>query len=557
MLNHIVIRDLAIVDHVELPLQTGMTALTGETGAGKSILVDALGFVLGDRADSESIRHGCKRAEIAASFDLTDNKIARDWLQSNELDNDDECLVRRTISAEGRSKGYINGSPVTMQALREFAETLVDIHGQHEHQSLMRPGMQAQLLDDYANHPALCQAVANAWHAWHEARQQYEQLQAAASDRAARIDFLRYQVKELDSLGLQADEYTALDVEHARLANLTHLQETTQAVLNLLDADELTNVNGMLARASQSLQELGRVDDSLTGFADSLNDALANVEDVVKSLRHYQDSLDAEPGRLETVEARLGAIIDTARKHHCDPTQLPTLHAELQQELDTLDHADSHLDKLRGRIDELAASYVKAAAQLTASRNKAASKLSRTITAHMQELGMPGGKFDIQVKPREAYSEHGMERIEFLVSANPGQPVKPLTRVASGGELSRISLAIQVAAAHTTGIPVLVFDEVDVGIGGGVAEIVGRQLHALANNRQVLCVTHLPQVAAQADHHLNVSKQVEAGQTRTYLQILDEASRTEEIARMLGGVQITEQTLAHAREMLGMAKKSA
>ncbi|MGD8742187.1 MAG: DNA repair protein RecN [Granulosicoccaceae bacterium] len=559
MLSHIVIRDLAIVDRVELTLDGGMTALTGETGAGKSILIDALGFVLGDRADSESVRHGCKRAEISASFDLHDNPAAQNWLFENELDSDDDCLVRRIISTEGRSRGFINGSPVTMQAMREFGETLVDIHGQHEHQSLMRPGMQGTLLDSYAAHDKLCKAVAQAWRAWHDAKQEYDHLLTAASDRAARLDFLRYQVNELEALAPQGNEYHELDQEHGRLANLSRLQETTQSVITTLDGDELNNVNSMLGRASHSLRELATVDESIAEQAGSLDEALANIDDVVKSLRHYQDSLDAEPGRLETVEARLGALLDTARKHHCEPDELPDLLEQLQQELDALDNADSHLEALQARIDTLAADYEKAASKLTASRKKAATRLADTISKHMQELGMPGGEFDIALHARQtgAWHEHGMERIEFLVSANPGQPAKPLTKVASGGELSRISLAIQVAAAHTTGIPVLVFDEVDVGIGGGVAEIVGRELHALAENRQVLCVTHLPQVAAQANHHLNVNKQVESGQTRTTLRLLDDEARTEEIARMLGGVKITEQTLAHAREMLGMAKKSA
>lgn len=559
MLTHIVIRDLAIVDHVELHLGQGMTALTGETGAGKSILVDALGFVLGDRADSNSVRHGCKRAEISAAFDLNDNRAAQQWLADNELDNDDECLVRRTISKDGRSKGYINGSPVTMQALREFAETLVDIHGQHEHQSLMRPGMQGALLDAYAAHIDLVQAVANSWREWRKAHREIEQLRSAANDRAARLDFLRYQVNELESLAPAEDEYAQLDVEQKQLANLGRLQETSQAIINSLDEDELGNVNSMLARASQMLRELADIDDTLAGHAATLDDAMANIDDVVKSLRHYQDRLDAEPGRLEAVENRLAALLEVARKHHCEPDRLPGLLEQLQQELDTLDHADSHLESLQARLADLARDYEQAAGKLGASRKKAARKLADTISAHMQELGMPGGEFAIVLHAREAgeYHEHGMERIEFQVTANPGQPLQALTRVASGGELSRISLAIQVAAAHTTGIPVLVFDEVDVGIGGGVAEIVGRQLHALAANRQVMCVTHLPQVAACADHHINVSKHVEAGQTHTRLQPLNETARVEEIARMLGGVKITEQTLAHAREMLGMARQSA
>lgn len=557
MLTHIIIRDLAIVDRVELSFETGMSVLTGETGAGKSILVDALGLVLGDRADSDSVRHGCKRAEVNAGFNVANIVDAKQWLEDHELDDGDDCLLRRTIAAEGRSKGFINGTPVTMQALRELAEHLVDIHGQHEHQSLMRADMQTTLLDAYANHDALLTAVSNAWQDWYSTQTEYEQLRAAATDRTAKIDLLRFQVNELEALAPVEGEFAELEAEHARLANLGKLQDGVQEIIDNLDENETATANSLVSRSTQLLQNLGSLDESLAEHAGTLNDALAGIDDVVKELRAYRDNLEAEPGRFETIETRMGALLDTGRKHHVDADQLHAQLEKLSHELGTLDDADNQLDILRDRIEKLAADYDKQATKLGNSRQKAAKLLSDTVSEHMQTLGMPGGQFEITLSEQNSRSKLGMERAEFMVSANPGQPLKALTKVASGGELSRISLAIQVAAAHTTGIPVLVFDEVDVGIGGGVAEIIGRQLHTLASNRQVLCVTHLPQVAAQADHHLNVSKSVTDGQTSTSITALENKLRTEEIARMLGGVDITEQTLAHAREMLGLGKQKA
>jgi DNA repair protein RecN (Recombination protein N) len=557
MLTHIIIRDLAIVDHVELSLDKGMSVLTGETGAGKSILVDALGLVLGDRADSDSVRHGCKRAEVNAGFNVGAIPQAKAWLEERELDDGEDCLLRRTIAAEGRSKGFINGTPVTMQALRELGEFLVDIHGQHEHQSLMRTDMQTTLLDAYADDDTLLKAVSTAWQAWHDTQTEYDRLRAAAADRTAKLDLLRFQVNELEALAPVEGEFHELETEHARLANLGKLQEGVQEIIDALDENEQAAASTLVARSALLLQDLGKLDDELATNSNTLNEALAGIDDVVKELRSYRDSLESEPGRFETVETRMGALLDTARKHHIEADQLPALFEKLSQELDTLDDADNQLDLLRDRIEGLAADYDKQANKLSARRKTAAKQLADTVSEHMQTLGMPGGRFDITLIAQASRNKLGMERAEFLVSANPGQPPKSLTKVASGGELSRISLAIQVAAANTTGIPVLVFDEVDVGIGGGVAEIVGRQLHKLASNRQVLCVTHLPQVASQANHHLNVSKSVTNGQTSTAITPLENEARTEEIARMLGGVDITEQTLAHAREMLGVDNKKA
>ena len=555
MLNHIHIRDFAIIDELDLDLHTGMSVLTGETGAGKSILIDALGLALGDRADADVVRQGCKRAEIIANFELADLPEAQAWLEENELDDDSQCLVRRTIAAEGRSRGFINGTPVPIQSLRALGEMLVDIHGQHEHQSLMRAHAQRELLDDYAQHGNLLKQLADAYKTWREATDEYEHLRQAASDRDTRLDFLRYQVQELETLAPQEDEHARLEQEHVRLANVSRLQDTAHRHIEALDDNEEISATALLSRAVSELDSLREMDGRLGDIADSLNSALTNVEDASKELRHYLDSLDADPARLTEIDSRLGSFLDLARKHHVKPGELLQQLDELSKELDGLQHAETRLEGLQADINKHFSAYGQLADKLSKSRRKHARTLAKQVTGHMQELGMPGGHFDIVLHARDQAvpSAEGMEKVEFMVSANPGQALKALNKVASGGELSRISLAIQVVLANNVRIPTLIFDEVDVGIGGGVAEIVGNRLRSLADNRQVLCVTHLPQVASQAHHHLQVSKTRGKDHTGTAIQSLDEAARNQEIARMLGGVEITEQTLAHAKEMLSKA----
>ena len=556
MLTTIRIRDFAIIDKLDVDLASGMSALTGETGAGKSILIDALGLALGDRADASVVRVNCKRAEIAASFTINNLPHVIQWLEDNDLDDGDDCLIRRTIAAEGRSKGFINGSPVPMQSLRALGELLIDIHGQHEHQSLLRNEEQRRLLDDFAQHTALLKKLSASYQAWHDANDEYQRLSAAAQDRDAQLDLLRYQVHELDSLNPQAGEYDELDSEHARLANVSRLQMTGHQLLESLEDHEDNAASSVIARAVSELNDLRHVDSQLGDLSDSLNGALAEVQEAVSGLRHYLSHLDTDPARLQEVETRIGSLLEFARKHHIQPAQLPDKHQQLRDELDKLEHAETRLDDLQDDIARKRADYDKLAKKLSASRNKHATLLSRQVTEHMQELGMPGGRFDIGLEPRkdDTPSALGMEKIIFTVSANPGQPAKALNKVASGGELSRISLAIQVVLADNVHIPTLIFDEVDVGIGGGVAEIIGSRLRALATNRQVLCVTHLAQVAAQAHHHLQVSKTRGKNTTGTAITTLDEIGRSQEIARMLGGVEITRQTLAHAEEMIERAK---
>jgi len=558
MLNHIHIRDFAIIDELEVNLAAGMSVLTGETGAGKSILLGALGLALGDRADAGVVRINCKRAEIAASFNIQDLPDVSAWLEDNDLDDNNDCLIRRTIAAEGRSKGFINGSPVPMQSLRALGELLIDIHGQHEHQSLLRNDEQRRLLDDFSGHADLLNKLAATYQTWREANDEYQRLSNAAQDRDAQLDLLRYQVDELDTLAPETGEYDLINIEHARLANVGQLQATGHQLLESLEDSENGAASTLIARAISALDDLRDVDSKLGEFSDSLNGALAEVQETVSGLRSYLSGLDADPARLQEVETRIGNLLDFSRKHHIKPDALPEKHQQLKEELDSLEHAETRLEGLQEDIANKLTEYNKLAKKLTKSRKKQTTLLSQRVTEHMQELGMPGGSFVIELEPRDAGSPSplGLERVVFTVSGNPGQPPKALNKVASGGELSRISLAIQVVLANNVHIPTLIFDEVDVGIGGGVAEIVGSRLRALAKNRQVLCVTHLPQVAAQAHNHLQVRKTRGKDSTGTAIESLDETSRGQEIARMLGGVEITKQTLAHAEEMIERAKAS-
>lgn len=556
MLSHIHIRNFAIVDEVDVEFDAGMTALTGETGAGKSILVDALGLVLGDRAEGGVIRHGCDRAEISAGFDIGGNAAATSWLAERELDMDGECQLRRVISRGGRTRGYINGQPSPMQSLRELGEMLVDIHGQHEHQSLLRSGVQRQLLDDFGGHHALLSKVAGLYGEWQAAREELDALIRNDTERDARLDLLRYQLQELEALGMTVDDIRSIDEEHSRLANAGQLLETCQQGLARLDADDGNAACSLINRTLEELAEVAALDSRLEDSTRLLNEASILVQECIDSLRQYADRLELDPERLHWLEERIGVLHDLARKHRCPAEELPAVQASMRRELDSIEHADQHREALQARLNELETRYTDAARRLSGKRSKAAVNLGRAISGAMQTLGMAGGVFEAAVVPRSdrAFSAHGADSVEFRVTANRGQPVQPLARVASGGELSRISLSIQVISAGSDTTPTMIFDEVDSGIGGSVAEIVGQKLRALGTERQILCVTHLPQVAALAHHQLQVSKLAGEDTTRTRIRALDDAERMDEIARMLGGVKITRQTREHAREMLGQAQ---
>ncbi len=554
MLKHLYLRDFAIVDTLNIDLNHGLTVLTGETGAGKSIVIDALGLILGDRAESGLVRQGCERTEISASFDLDSTPPAAIWLASNELDNDDECLLRRTISAEGRSRGWINGTPVTLQQLRSLGELLVDIHGQHEHQSLLKRDQQRMLLDNFASHEKPLTGVRDAYRKWQLLQDEREQL-THASQHADRLELLRFQVDELDNLDLHPEETQALDTEYKRLANADRLVEGCQQVMNILQGD-VTSVTSALTQGINILETLQSNDPSLTTINELLNSAAIQIDEAHSELRHYLDGLSVDPQRLQEINERLGLIHDIARKHRINARELPGHQSELRKELDNLEYAEQRLLTLDAEIDTAAANYHTAARKLSKSRLKYARTLGEQVTATMQPLGMPGSQFVINIEPQEKFSVHGMDRIEFRVATNPKQPLKPLAKVASGGELSRISLAIQVITATDSRIPTLIFDEVDVGIGGGIAEIVGQKLRQLGATSQVLCVTHQPQVAAQGHIHLLINKSHQDESTNTQVELLNVEQRQHEIARMLGGLKITRQTLAHAQEMVQRANSS-
>ena len=552
MLTDIHIRNLAIVDEIDVELDAGMTTLTGETGAGKSILIDALGLVLGDRADSAVIRHGCDRAEISAGFDIRDNTPVGAWLQSRDLDAGDDCLLRRIISRAGRSRGYINGQPVTMQLLRELGEQLVDIHGQHEHQSLLRAPVQRQQLDAFGGHQRILKKVTMLSADWRATREQLDAVLIDDRERDARIDLLRYQLAELETLDLTATDIEAINEEHSRAANAGRLLSACQQGLQWLDGEDAPSASTLLNRTHGEISDLAALDTGLEDTVRVLGEAAINIQEGVSMLRQYTDRLEIDPQRLQWLEERIATLHDLARKHACRPVELPEVALRLKSELAGLEHADQQRTGLAERLAGLEADWHTAASELTQRRRRAAGTFGREITAAMQTLGMAGGVFEVDVSPRSdsTPATHGQDDIVFRVSANKGQPLQPLARVASGGELSRISLSVQVISAGSETIPTLIFDEVDSGIGGGVAEIVGRKLRALAGGRQVLCVTHLPQVAALAHQQLQVMKYSEEETTRTRIVKLDEDRRIDELARMLGGVKITRQTREHAREMM-------
>lgn len=553
MLSHIHLKNFAIIESLDLELKSGMTALTGETGAGKSILIDAIGLVLGDRADSGVVRHGADKAEITLSIDIELLPSAQKWLEEQELAEDEQCILRRIISSSGKSRAWINGSPCNLTMLRQLGEQLVDIHGQHEHQSLMKKDMQRHMLDDYAGHQPLLDKIDKAYHHWKLLYDKLQMLNNQNSDHQAKLDLLRFQTQELDELQLGEKEALELDEEYSRLSNAGQLIDlTASSVIQLYDADEQTvysSINDILHK----LDEASELDSALKEPLEMLQNVQIQIQEASDSLRRYQESVELDPERLDWVNKRLSTLHDLSRKHQTSPGLLFDKWQLLHQQLSDLDSDEYDLDALTEKLNSSEASYQKVATQLTKSRQKSALKLSKGVSSAMQELGMEGGKFTIALdvkKGNENFSAHGQDNIEFQVSANPGQPPKALIKVASGGELSRISLAIQMIAAQRLTLPALIFDEVDSGIGGGIAEVVGKQLRKLGDKRQVLCVTHLPQVASQAHNHYKVTKVKNKKTTSTGMLVLDDDQRVEEIARMMGGIEITDSTLNLAKEML-------
>lgn len=550
MLSQIQIRNFTIVDQLELDLNRGMTVLTGETGAGKSILLDALNLALGGRADTGMIRHGCERAEIFVSLDISGHEDIQQWLNDNELDDGLDCVIRRTVNADGRSKGYINGYPVPMQSLKQLGDMLVDIHGQHAHQSLLKKDKQRQTLDDFAGHNALVVEVQRLYNQWKALTKQQAELEKSRDERNARIELLTYQTEELDQLNLQENEIEAIELEHSRLANLNLIREGVEKVLYTLNDAEQDSISSVLSRSTNEVENLQSYDPALDSSAKMLSDASIQLTEAIDELKHYANTLTLDPQRLAQLDERLGLIHDLSRKHRVNAQQLVDLTLRLKEELVQLQKMQQQTDSLDAQIEQSARTYAEYAKKLSANRGRYAAQLQKRVSENMQLLGMQHGQFQVDLQANDEFSPGGMERVEFLVNTNPGQNFKPMNKVASGGELSRISLALQVIIADKGRIPTLIFDEVDVGIGGGIAEIVGRLLRKLSVNRQVLCITHQPQVAALGHQHLFVSKSSDKNSTHSSVIALDGKQRIQEIARMLGGLEITEQTLKHAKEMI-------
>jgi DNA repair protein RecN (Recombination protein N) len=551
MLKHLIIRDFVIVDTLELDFSAGFTALTGETGAGKSILIDALSLALGERGDAGMVRAGCERADIAAEFDISGLPQLQAWLAEQELEGDEGmCLLRRTLDTGGRSRGFINGRSATLQQLREAGEHLIDIHGQHAHQSLLRADAQRDLLDSHANLGVQAEEVAAQFKAWQALHRRRLQLEQNAEAVAAERELLSFQRRELETLNFSAAEWEALQADHARLSHAASLLETAQFGVEVLaDADNacLAQLNALTARLRTGLEFDAGLQDTLTMLESAQNE----LQEAVYALRHYQQKLDADPQQLRQQEQRIADVMEAARKYRVTPEQLPEALAKTVARLDELG-GNADLTELAKQDEAARNQYLRVATKLSEARIRAAETLSTEISAAMQTLAMQGGKFSVALLPLNEGNANGLEIVEFQVAANQGTPLRNLAKVASGGELSRISLAIQVAASRAATVPTLIFDEVDSGIGGRVAEIVGHLLKQLGRRHQVMCVTHLPQVAAQSDAQWQVSKAAHAGKTLSSIRVLGEAERIEEIARMLGGVKITETTRKHAAELLGV-----
>ncbi len=559
MLTALQIRDLAVVEEVTLDLGAGFTVLTGETGAGKSILIDALALALGERADTQAIRAGAARLEVVAAFEVGPDGAAARWLEASELaDDPGNCLVRRVLGTDGRSKAWINGRPVPVQSLKELGPLLVDICGQQDYQSLRHRAAQRDVGDGVAGNGPLLAEVRAAHGAFTRAVAALDQLTAARRDRDSRLELLDFQAGELRALAPRAGEYAELEREHTALAHRLRIGTAAGDALALIYDAEEGSAQAMLARARHALDDVLRFDPGLESPLRLLTEAEAQVGEAASQLRQRLEQLDADPGRETEVADRLAALKAAGRRHRCTPDELPAVLAALEQELADLAGGEVTLERLTREVDTRRTELAALAGRLTTSRTRAARTLAAAVTRNMATLGMPGGRFEVRVAalPDQAIAAHGADEVEFLVTTNAGQPPAPLARVASGGELSRLNLAIQVAASARRGAPTQVFDEVDAGVGGAVAEMVGRRLQELGATCQVLCITHLPQVATLAEHQLTVRKVTRGGRTATTVETLDAAGRVAETARMLGGVTITDQTRAHAEEMLAAGRRS-
>ena len=554
MLNELSIQNLALIEKLTLSFQNGFSTLTGETGAGKSILLDALGLALGERADSSLVRYDTKRADISARFDLSRLPRVQIWLEKQELDEagESECFLRRTLTAEGRSKAYINGIPVSLNQLKTLSSMLIDIHGQHEHQSLLNPVKQLELLDAFAAHPKLVENCQKSYKIWQKSKQLLTKLEAEKEDDQNKLELLQFQQQEFADLAPQEGEFTQLEQEQNTLSHASEIKQNSELAYQLLE--EENGASDIINRAMHALEQICDYEPKFSAPLKQLNSALIEVQEAASEIQSFSDHIELDPQQLAQIEERLSSLFATAKKYQVEPSELPQKQQQIEQTLDELQHNNNSADELKIAVIQQQEQFYQAAGKLTLSRQKAAKKLSKQITEGMQELGMANGKFSVEISTAKSPSILGTDACIFEVSANKGQPLQALAKVASGGELSRISLAIQVATAEVAELPTLIFDEVDVGIGGGVAEVVGEKMRQLGEHKQILSITHLAQVASHGNQHLRISKHDKKSVTHTQVQPLDPEERIDELARMLGGMTITEQTQKMAQEMWQQAQ---
>ena len=557
MLSQLTVQHFAIVKFLELDFNQGMTTITGETGAGKSIAIDALGLCLGNRADLSMIRQGADKAEVSARFNLSDTPKALEWLRNNDLenslsDNPNECLLRRIITTEGRSRAYINSTPVPSSQLKSLGQLLVNIHGQHAHQSLLRNDTQLAIIDDYASHQPLLQKVKDTYQGCHFLKKQLQQQQLSQQEKQARKQLLEYQIVELDEFALGEGEFSEIESEHKKLANSGALLESTQVSLNLLADGEDVDALSMLQKSISLLETQVQHDEQLANIVESLQVAVIQIEEAGYELRQYTEKLELDPEQFQQLEERLSQALTLARKHQVQPEMLYAFHQKLSKEYQQLNNSEAQVEQLTTELANAQEDYAKHAKKLSQSRKRYAKELSEKITKSIQKLNMEDGRFEVALTQNEAssLSPLGIDNIEFQVAANAGQGLQNLGKVASGGELSRISLAIQVIISQRVSTPTLIFDEVDVGISGATAAVVGNLLRQLGESTQILCVTHLPQVAGNGHQHMIVNKESDGKTTNTNMQLLNNKQRVEELARLLGGDSITEHTLANAQDLL-------
>lgn len=549
MLKALTIRDLAIVRELDVEFAEGLTVITGETGAGKSILVDALGLCLGDRADSGSVRTGAARATVSALFDLGQRPDLTAILREHDIDLTDDCVLRRVVGSDGRSRAFCNETPVSVQFLKDFGAGLVGIHGQHAHHSLLERPAQRALLDDFGQLGEQLATVATAYVEWRAAEAALATLRGGYRDAASRLEYLRYQIDELATLPLDPTAMAALTAAHRKASNGERLRNGCADIALRLGGDQRGGKKG-LAQAIQIAGELASIDPQLAPLVEMLEQAAINLDEAERELERYAGRLGADAGDLARMEATMTELHAAARKHRCEPTDLDALRQRLEDEYATLLNHEQIEQSLSAKVAAAEASFARQADRLSKARAAAGAALDRTVTGYLHELSLPHARFETQLGRAAQASEHGLDEVDFLISANPDQPPRALRKVASGGELSRISLAIQVATAGVSGVPVLVYDEVDSGVSGRVAAVLARLLRTIAGGRQVLCITHMPQVAAAGGRHLLIGKSVSAGTTRTSIDYIDGEQRVGEVARMLSGETMTDKTLAHARELL-------